>query len=98
MTDDLFDDIAKLRLPGTPAPAPSPPGANSAKPWSPNKPKPTRVQTQKFVMVPMAWKERLRGASGAACNLAHELWAENWRAEETVITVSTISASRADGA
>lgn len=95
MTDDIFDDIAKLRVPGTPAPAPSPPGADSAKPQSPNKPKLTRVQTQKFVMVPMAWKERLKGASGAACNLAHELLAENWRSEETVITVSNIRATRA---
>src|SRR6516225_10472982 len=97
MTDDIFDDIAKLRLPGTPAPelVPLPPEANSAKPRSPNKPKLTRVQTQTFVMVPMAWKERLKGASGAACNLAHELLAENWRSEETVITVSNIRATRA---
>jgi len=55
-----------------------------------------RVRSQGgFVVVPVIWKERLRGAGGAAYGLALELLRERWRANKETFPVSNTLAARA---
>jgi hypothetical protein len=88
MTDDIFDDIAKLRLPGTPALelAVPPPDGSTAKQSSRQK-----KSTAPFVKRPLTWVEGLQKAKHAATHAVADFVLYEWWRKGEPVTVSNVA-------
>ena len=84
MKGDPFDDLDSLRL--TPEAVAAMNRAAAAKPA---KPQPRRARNRDFVMVPMAWVDRLKGAEGSAIFFVEiHILHQDWRTSGKPVPVS----------
>jgi hypothetical protein len=96
MNDDWDNAFAEMeQAQPTPAAAPLAPAPATPKPRQKPKPRQSRADVQKWVKVPIAWKEQLKGTTGAAYGLALELLTESWWKDDKTVVVSNELLARA---